>query len=351
MLRTQDTPQRRLGAAPRAEVLPNPDEILARHSGHKGLALYREMEQNDPTVAAAVRIRRSVVAGRPRRLEPNGAPEPIVAFVRDALALIEDLDGDLAELLDAVPFGYAVSEAELVQRGDAGGRPLLMPVRLLSRDPADYVFDAAGNLRLLTARSPVEGEPLPPAPKFLAVAYNPRHENPYGTAELRCLYWPYFLKRNAAKFWAVALEKGGMPFLLARLRRQLPEDETRRLERLLEGFQTESYGWICSDDVEDVRFLEPSRTFGRDVFLPFLEYWDRRILVRYLGSHLAYEMADGAAGSRAAAETQAAVSREIAREDAAWLSRRFSSQFIAPLVRLNFGYDGPCPTLVISDPA
>jgi phage gp29-like protein len=358
-LREIDTPRRRLGPAAWNDLVDNPDEILARHSAGRGLELYREMVENDSTIAAAVGFRKNAVLARPRRIDDNGAPPEIAAFVRAALEGIEDLDGDLGEMLDAVPFGLSVSEAIFEQRpalgaaaagsaalGAAGaGRALLWPVRLKARNPADYVFDADGNLRLLTAEHPVEGEPVPPAPKFVAVAFEPRHENPYGTPALRCLYRPYYLKKNAAKFWAIALEKTGMPFLLARLKQRLTDDEIARLESMLAGFQTESYGWVYSDDVEDVRFLEPARTFGREVYLPFLEYWDRRIFVRYLGSHLANEMSGE--GSRAAAEAHAEVSEQIVRADAAWLSQRFSKHFLEPLVRVNFEYAGPCPRLVM----
>lgn len=340
MLREYDTPRRRL---PEAALPPGAAEIAGKFRGAAGVALCREMELTDPTVAAAIRIRRSAVAGLPRRVVANGAPEAIVQFVADALARIDDLRGDLEELLDAVPVGRAVSEVILEPAGDVGGRPLLWPVRIQSRDPADYVFDDAGNLRLLTGREPVVGEPLPAAPKFVAVAYNPRHEDPHGTPELAALYPAWRMKRDAVRAWAVALDKGGMPFLLARLRQRLPDDETRRLEELLAGFQSESYGWICSDDVEDLRFLEPTRGFARDTYLPFLEYWDRRMLVRYLGSHLAFDMPG--AGSRAAAAAHSAVTASIVRDDAAWLGHRFSSAFLAPLVRLNFDYAGPCPRL------
>ena len=213
-------------------VRVNDDPLLASRQPDSHYAypygLFEEALDKDAHLSALVLQRKAAVLSWDASVIPaDSSPEArlVASAVEQALANIGHGNGqsasfehDLSELLDAIPFGLAVSEVlweEVESLGLAAGlsaapRRWLVPAKLLSRHPRRFVFDESGGLKLLSTGEPSTGKAVPPR-KFIVFAPYGRHENPYGLPALRSVWWFAYFKRQAMKFWGMFAEKFGTP--------------------------------------------------------------------------------------------------------------------------------------------
>jgi phage gp29-like protein len=334
-----DTPQRRADFFQSIihNVLDNPDDILARYASSEGIDLYRKMESSDPVVASALATRRSAVVNRPFTLLSSAADPAVTQYVHDLLDNLTDLNQTLDHALGAFTTGFVPLELFwTVSKGQ------WFVEKIVPRDPADYRFDAGGNLRLLTKNNPLEGQPVPPL-KFIVHRHRGSIANPYGQSVLKSLYWPVTFSRAGWKWWATAIEKYGMPIITASFPASAsPEDQTR-FEQFVRSLQAHS--WSVVPEGFLVELHEAKRATGDD-YLPFLQYADTKKFQVILGQNLTAETSSQ--GSRAQAAVHNLVRQDITLADAANLSATLTDQLIKPAVRLNFNTDSPIPKFKIT---
>jgi phage gp29-like protein len=318
-------------------LLENPDDILARYGTHDGLDLYRKMEASDPTVASALATRRSAVLNRPWTILAGDADLLVTAYVQDLFANLTDFSQTLEQALGALTTGFVPLEIFWTVRNQKW-----YIEKIVGRDPADYRFDSAGTLRLLTRENPVEGEAVPPL-KFIVHRHRGSAGNPYGQSVLKPLYWPVTFSRAGWKWWATAIEKYGMPIITAAFPSEAAREDQTRFEEFVRSLQAHS--WSVVPQGFQIDLHEAKRATGDD-YLPFLQYADTKKFQVILGQNLTSETSDR--GSRAQADVHNLVRHDITLADTAALAATLNDQIIKPAVRLNFNTAGPLPKFKIS---
>jgi len=196
----------------------NPDRLLLR---------YREMAEFDETVGVGLEFLCYAVI---RKIGNYVHTDPkIHNFV---LTCIEHMRGTLEEqrralLSDALAYGFGVAEFTLVP--DAGQWRLSS---LQQYDPSaiEFKFERASDNALVVSSivQRVAGkEIIIPASKCYLLRHN-AGTNPYGRSRLRRVWRWFAFKRAVLKFWAVALERFGMPMLVGKA--ENPDDMAEYLE-------------------------------------------------------------------------------------------------------------------------
>ena len=193
--------------------LPDPDYVLARVGITR--AHLRELEHDDE-ISAALDTRRDAAVATPWSLDPpDGAA---TAFIAEQIHL--HADAILRGAWNAVPYGYSVSEAIYRERG---GR---VELAAFEERPIEWFTLRRDGAMLVQVPGTSEHACLPGgwelAYKFFLTRRLPSYRQPYGEALLSRLYWPWFFRRNAWRFWGEFLERFGAPILLGKARN--PQD-------------------------------------------------------------------------------------------------------------------------------
>jgi phage gp29-like protein len=292
------------------------------------------MESADPVIASAMSTRRSAVLNRPWTILANDDDPDITACVLDLFANLSDFTSTLDQALGALTTGFVPLELFWTVRN---GKWTVD--KIVGRDPADYRFDRQGQLRLLTQKSPVEGEPVPPY-KFIVHRHRGSASNPYGQSVLQPLYWPVTFSRAGWKWWATAIEKYGMPIITANFPSEATREDQDKFADFVQSLQAHSWSVVPQGFM--VELHEAKRATGDD-YLPFLQYADTKKFQVILGQNLTSETTDR--GSLAQADVHELVRNDITLADAAALASTINDQLIKPLVRLNFNRPCPIPRL------
>ncbi len=324
-------------------IRPNRDPLLSYQQPDAAYAwpygLFEEALDKDAHLSALVGQRKAAVLGWERSVVPaddSAAAAETARFVERALGQIGSeprrggdggFEHDLAELLDAIPYGLSLSEI-IWRRGEDGA---LLPAALLSRHPRRFVFDSDGRPRLLTAAEPVRGEALPER-KFLVFAPYGRHENPYGLPQLRSVWWLAWFKRQVLRFWVMYLEKYGSPTAVLRHPLGATTAEKRAYRRIIGSIQQET-GLVVPEGVE-LQLLEATRGGGgAGSYRELVELSNREMSKALLGQTLTAE-SDGR-GSYALGRVHEAVRADIVRQDAQALMALVNTQLVRWIVDLN----------------
>ncbi len=218
-----------------------------------------------------------------------------------------EIDRVCRELLHAVWYGYAVAEA--IWEID-GPRVRLADLRV--RDPARFRWSADGTPLLVTREQP-RGAPLPPA-KFVRLTQPRQHGGqPHGPGAAQWCLWPTWLKRQAMRMWAIALEKFGAPTAVGRVSRTAAAGE---IDEMLGAMQAMAAGTgVVIPDGQSLELLDSARRAGGD-FAAFVGAMDSMIADAVLGQRATSEIGPW----RGTADVQATVLERLVAADARRLS-------------------------------
>ena len=315
-------------------VRPNRDPLLASQQPASAYAypygLFEEALDKDAHLSAICGQRKAAVLAWERQLDPadsSAAAREVTQFVERALDGIELFDQDLAELLDAIPYGLAVSEIIWEQVPDGW----YIPVKLLARHPRRFVFGLDGAHRLLTAEEPLLGELLPPQ-KFLVFANGGRFEDPYGLPALRTVWWLAYFKRQVLKFWVAFCEKFGTPTAVLTHPLSATERERRAFRRIIGSVQQET-GLVVPEGVS-LSLLEAQRQGSVQAYRDLIELCNREMSKALLGQTLTTE--PGERGAYSLGRVHQDVRADLTRADARALEAVINSQLVRAIVDLNF---------------
>ncbi len=287
----------------------------------------------DHQVHSTFQQRRSAVVSRELVVEAasTAAADTAAAdFLREQLEAL-DFDGKTKKMLIAIHYGYAVGEMLWARDG---ARIVIDDIKV--RRQRRFRFDADNRLRLIT-RDNHKGLVMPARKFWVFSAGADDDEDPYGRGLGHFLYWPCYLKRNAAKFWAIALEKFGTPTSLAKYPPGATEAEIKLALEAAMSVSTEAA--IALPDGFMVELLQSLKQSGGD-FLAFLAYWDAAISKIVLSQTMTTD--DGS--SLAQGEVHEDVKDDVIKEDADLVCSSFNCGPAVWLTEWNFPGANP-PTI------
>lgn len=208
------------------------DEFLPELTGWKGLAIYKEMERNDPTVGAVLFAIRMLCRRVPWRVTP-ATQQP---FDQEAAEFVEtcmnDMSRSWADTVDEIfqnmlPSGHA--PMELVYKRRAGpmsadpsfrsrysdGRVGWRKMEVRAPDTIfRWQFDDHGGIQGLYQLAPPHYyQTYIPIKKLLLFRTTVDKNNPEGRSILRNAFRPWYMKKNLENIEAIGMERdlAGLP--------------------------------------------------------------------------------------------------------------------------------------------
>jgi hypothetical protein len=344
------------GASPEAywgpgSVVYNPDDLV----GRKGLATYRDMIRRNPAVKVASRFLESarlakgweILPGRSDRIGEDQLEE-MAEFVRDCFHRIPGkIDKALlVPLMQARMMGFFVAEKCIapIPDGPFKGKWYYNRFVDLWQENVEFEIDSTGTVTGFTNRA--TGKPqrfgdkegsLSPLSKFIIHAHRKEKGNPYGTSELRDLYYPHASMDRLSRYYNVCLEKlaGGM------LVGVVPDGSTHekkqaKLDSLKRAHGSSVFVREASEGLEVL-----SANGVGDDFLKAILFYSNQILVglgipqtTFSGTGI-----EGGGGSYALAETQSGTIDLVVEEMGGEAESVLNDAVIPPLVRYCYGQD------------
>ena len=304
--------------------LENPDPTLRTESRGKGLKLYDEVDR-DPHAGSVLQTRYLSVAGKEYEIlasDDSDRAKEIADFVQTALKK-SNFTQACQELLQAILYGYFVGEIMWAVRDGS-----VVPKKIMGKHPRRFSFTMDRELRLLTPRNMVEGEPVPDR-KFIVFSYGST-DNPYGKGLGQKLWWPVWFKKNGIKFWLIFLEKFGMPTAVGKYPAGTSKEQQTALLDAIDAIQTET--GVKIPDSMAIELLEAART-GKVTYETICEYMDRQMSKAVLGQTASTEGTPGKLGNE---DSQEAVRQDILKADADLLCETLNETLIPWLVDYNF---------------
>ena len=307
-------------------VATNPDKILKSESGGKGIELYEDLLR-DSEVASALQKRKLTVIGREWEVIPaseNAADVKVADFVREVFKGF-DYDQFRQTLMSGVVLGFKPAEVMWeYSEGDVWVKDIV------GKASRRFVFDLQGNPRLLTLQNMVEGIEVPDR-KFIIYRNVSDNGSYYGDALGRCLFWPWWFRKNGIKFWAIFADKFGSPTGVGKYPQGTPEDKQQKLLAAVNAIQQES-GIIMPDNML-IELLEAERTGSVNTYESFCAYMDKQIVKVILGHSAATEATTGRLGNDKQAEQ---TRQDYLKADADALCECQNNSLVKWLVDYNF---------------
>lgn len=302
--------------------------------------LFEEMEEKDAHLGAVLQTRKLAVAGLEWEVaaaSPRRDDEEAASFIKEALGRVENWEGAVTDMLDAIGKGFSVMES--MWEID-GGRAWVRELRW--RHQKMFTFMSRQRVleepRLLTAAEPVYGEELPPA-KFVVH----RHKGRSGTVPragiLRPCAYMYLFKNYALKDWVIFAERYAMPLRVGRFGHGASEAERRVLRNAVFNLGADAAAVISDSTV--IELLESAGKQGTaGVYASLADFCDRSLSKAVLGQTLTTEQTQG---TYATARVHQSVRQDLLEADARALARTISARLIRPLVDFNFGPERKTP--------
>ena len=181
-------------------TIENPDPVL-RKTGNI-ITIFDEVKR-DPQVSSCMTGRRSGVQKLNWRIEQNDASTKAVDAIETIFKTFK-MHSVIREIMDALFYGYQVQE---LVWGVVDGYTI--PVKIEQKPAEWFGFDY--NNQLMRKNNAFDDYVPAEYHKFLLSRNNATYKNPYGEGLLSMCFWPVTFKKGGVKFWAVFLEKFGMP--------------------------------------------------------------------------------------------------------------------------------------------
>ncbi|MCW8830234.1 MAG: DUF935 family protein, partial [Gammaproteobacteria bacterium] len=233
----------------------NPDDIVEQ----KGYEAYDEMGIDDQ-VKASFKTKKILITSRPWDIIPaseDKSDQDIANFIKYALddgfrGVFKDT---INEMLSALQYGFSLTEKvfKIFPKGEYKGKIGIKALK--TRPPHGFEFDIDdfGNIIAIRQHQPNGNIPLPPK-KFILYTYDSEFGSPYGKSDFRSAYRSWFIKSQIVKYWAMYLERHGMPFIVGKYKKGTPQGERSALRTILERMQAKSVATYPND--LDIEFLE-----------------------------------------------------------------------------------------------
>lgn len=293
------------------ELIGTPDPVLESLGGN--LDLYRRL-MSDTKVKSCWQQRQRALLSADWEVEAGGASPQDKAAAEDLDRQLKAIsfDAACAKMLHAQFYGYAVGE---LMYGLDGGHVVLADIRVRRQERFAWTRDL--DMRLLRPGAPL-GEPLPPCKFWTVKAEGDNDDDPHGLGLAHWLYWPNWFKRNGAKFWAVALEKYGMPTAIGSHPPGATDQDRAAILAMLRAIHGSSA--VTVPEGTEVKLLEAMKSSGGN-HEAWMRYWDEEIIQVILSQTMTTN--DGS--SRAQAQVHEDVRDDVVKGDADLLCEGFNA--------------------------
>lgn len=293
---------------------PNPDYVLTANKEGKQIDIYSEMKSKDPKIASCLQTRSLGVASKSWHVEPGSDDEidaeraQIIQY--NILEALDNFTQDLKDGMKCVQDGFAV--LELIWDYDEDNN-LYCPTQIKGRNPKYFAFEPDTHNLLFKPQDKFEYESVPEY-KFLIFRNDPDYENPYGTSALKNIYWYYWFKKLGIKFWAMAIERYGLPLKVLKypVAQEKDNEQMSHYEQMINDSRTIGSDFLLPDNVA-IEILERKLHGGGDQE-KFADYIDRLIAQSILGQTLTSDI--GKSGSKAAVQGHEEIRQDILESDA-----------------------------------
>ena len=194
------------------------------------------------------------------------------------------------------------------------------------RKPWRFGFGKDGELKL---RVNAQTFLMPERKFWIAVWGADDDDSPYGQGLGHALWWPVYLKRNGAKFWAAYLDKFGSPSVKSKYPAGATEKEKATALEAAKAFRNESA--VAVPEGFDVELIEAAKNSGGS-YEEFLKYWDGAI-AKIILSQTGTTQQGQYSGT---AEVLNDVKSELVKADADLLCESFNDTVATWLTEWNF---------------
>ncbi len=305
---------------------------------YRQMEFFEEMEEKDAHLAGILQTRKMAVLGLDYEVLPyseEAADQAIAQFVGEIIYGLDDFEGMLLDLLDAIGKGMSMCE---IHWEIAGKRATVAGLRWIHPKKISFVESLKPRLRTPEAW---QGTEIPPW-KVIYHCYKARSGYDTRAGMLRVVAWMYLCKLNALKQWASFNEVFGMPLRLGKIEATTSQAERDTLLTAIRSLGTDGAGVISKST--EIEFVEATgRMSGQaNPFLVMAEFCNREMSKTVLGQTLTTDTS-GATGTYSTAKVHDQVRRDLVDADAEALARTLRHQLIKPLVGFNFGWDKPLP--------
>lgn len=315
----------------------NPDPLCSGNS----YDIYDEM-MNDDQVKATIAMKKQAVVGTGWQIVCED--EEKKEFVEECLRNINaddpiDLTFEdvLKDMLSAYSHGFSLTEPVYGLNDDN----LYVYKSLKTRPPHTFKFEIDKKGRVTNVvQSTDEGEKKFDPGLFLHHGYQVEYGNPYGKSDLSAAHGPWKAKKFMNKFFAIYMERFGMPTAIGKYKPGSDPAEIQRILTLLKRLQTSST-FVVPEDVM-MEFLEVAKD-SSDAYIKALNHYNmmigRSILVPDL---LGISGGKTEGGSFSLGQKQFEMFFGTIESDRKSLQRKITNKLVRPLVMYNFGKDIEC---------
>jgi phage gp29-like protein len=293
------------------QVLPNPDPVL-RKTGNT-IDILNEIKR-DPHVSACSTSRESGVMARKWKIDKERAGSASAELVE---SLIKNMKWRQAirEIQEAWGYGYQVCEVVWERQGN-----YLLPVKLIGKPQRWFMFGPDNILRRRTKDFDSTGTPVE-AYKFLPTVYRSSYDNPYGEAQYSMCFWPVTFKKGGLKFWAIFLEKFGMPHAFGKMDRSAKAEERSAMLSQLSKLVRDAVAILPND--ASVELKEAANVSGNsDAFERYARFHDGAISTVLLGHSAAADSTPGRLGGE---DNALEVRKDIVDSDCEMIAETFNN--------------------------
>lgn len=207
-----------------------------------------------------------VIASKPKAISPEGADPEAMAeqtqMLTTALRTGTGYRAIVAHLTRVPWYGFGVLElAGTNGIGNPAMGEALVPQAV--RIPHEAIkFDRDMNARIITDEHLSEGEPINTEEhrwRFIQATWgSPEGINPYGCGLAERVYWLWHFLTFGRKHWLTALEKFGMPTLLAMITAGDWETQRERWLEIMKDYVSQAGIAVPKDTVDSIELLERS---------------------------------------------------------------------------------------------
>jgi SPP1 gp7 family putative phage head morphogenesis protein len=319
----------------------NPDDIVRKW----GYQHFQDDIKKDAHLRAVLGTRKRALLSHEYEVAPfSEQPEDkqIAEFITYCLEhLAGTFEGDISEMMDAIPMGFSVSEQVWdevpIEDGDWKGKWKMQALK--HKKPQHFSFDTDeyGNLKekglLIRPDGASRAKPVDQK-RFTITTYDKTYECLFGTGTGVTTVWYCWMKKNGAKFFLIFLERWGSPTPKAIIPKDVTDEEDiERVKELIDTWQQQSGIWL--PEGFDITLVEAARR-GEAGYQHLLRWCDEQISKTILGQTLTTDTGDKGGGSYALGRVHQTVKQDITEADAKDIAQVVNEQIIPRLVRMNF---------------
>ena len=357
------------------------EEFLPQLQGRRGINVYREMRDNDPTVGAMLFAIEMLIRQVEWRVEPASEDQADVDAATFVDECMEDMsstwDDTLSDVLSMLPFGFSVLEEVYKPRNGNTDDPRTtskfddgrigwakLPIR--AQETIDrWLFEPESNelCGLVQIARPTFTPTEIPIAKLLLFRPQANKANPEGRSVLRNAYRPWFFKKRIEEIEGIGIERdlAGLPTalvppkILASTASTQEKQLLSSIERVLRNIRRDEKEGIvfplARDDQGNMTYeLKLLNSGGNRQFNTnnIINRYDRRIAQTMLADFILLGQ-EGRTGSFALAESKTALFAVAIGAFLDAIAATFNRFAIPRLLRLNTFPIDDFPTLVHGD--